>query len=256
MINKSAEMFGITADLEEYNKIAYERMHKDYETTYAVEIELDGKEVQMWPCKTAEDFNAACNAFVDQLNKFTFQDRIGISRGLIEKSARFQVDDIPDTICKYAGMFYPDMAKLASELKRRKEYLKTASYIDAFDTMLEALPNMEDKEDVMKVAELIYTAERNDGLYNKPEVSRLLPDIVDVCFNTSPEKAASILNTVEMAGEIYHMDELQKISADKYKEAFGVDIDPSNSDALRDILPTMPKSDVELLKELTGVCPL
>jgi hypothetical protein len=71
------------------------------------------------------------------------------------------------------------------------------------------------------------------------------------------EKIASDLSYVEVHGDKYRLDDLTKISKDKYEEAFGeCGIDPADPEKIAEILPTMPRSDVKLLEELTGLRPI
>jgi hypothetical protein len=76
-------------------------------------------------------------------------------------------------------------------------------------------------------------------------------------YSLSPEKAAEELSSyVDMAGQTYDLRDLQKVSAEIYKQAFGTDLNPGNLAELRDVLPTMPTSDVPLFLELSGVKPV
>ena len=88
------------------------------------------------------------------------------------------------------------------------------------------------------------------------KVASEIGDLVDRVYSLSLDKVAEILDCIEMAGDFYKLAELTAISPEIYKEAFGCDIDPSNRSVLRDVLPTMPASDVSLFRELSGVTPL
>jgi len=102
----------------------------------------------------------------------------------------------------------------------------------------------------------VYYTEKLEGLYANPKVAALLPDPVDKFFTISYEKAASTLNLVDIAGESYHIDDLKKISDDKYEQALGFKPDFTNEKSAREELETVPRSDFALLKELTGVQPV
>ncbi len=105
------------------------------------------------------------------------------------------------------------------------------------------------------MAEICYSIEREANLYKTAQSRKILGDPVDRLFTLSPVKVAELLDTVTMAGEKFAMEDLRKIPSDVYTQAFGFDIDPKTAEA-KDILPTMPRTDVELFKQLSGVKPI
>jgi hypothetical protein len=116
---------------------------------------------------------------------------------------------------------------------------------------------MTDLKEVMKVAEVLYNIENMEGLYDNVKVAQILGDPVDCIFTEQITKVASDLSYVEVHGDKYKLDDLTKISKDHYEEAFGdCGIDPSSPEKIADILPTMPRSDVKLLEEITGLRPI
>jgi hypothetical protein len=134
--------------------------------------------------------------------------------------------------------------------------LKTAEAIELYENLEEACHNIESFADFRKVAEILDHTERSEGCYNTNKVANELMDPVDRIFTMPVEKVASMLNLVEMGGSQFPMEDLQKVAAGVYKEAFGIDIDPSDARALGDVLPTMPRMDVAFFEELSGVKPL
>ena len=97
--------------------------------------------------------------------------------------------------------------------------------------------------------------EKKAGLYDKPYNKKILGDPVNRFFTLSLDKVASLLDTITMAGERYAVSDLEKVSGDIFEKAFGFEIDPKTADA-KDVLPTMPKSDVDLFKKLSGIKPI
>ncbi|NBQ70011.1 MAG: hypothetical protein EBU46_14770 [Nitrosomonadaceae bacterium] len=126
----------------------------------------------------------------------------------------------------------------------------------AYEPLLEKAARASSAEDYYEICGEAYEVEKQAGAWDYAVTRRTLGDIIDRTFTLSIDKVAALLNVVDMAGEPYSMNDLQKVSKDVYKEAFGADLDPSNGDQLRDILPTMPLSDVALFRELSGVNPL
>jgi hypothetical protein len=96
-----------------------------------------------------------------------------------------------------------------------------------------------------------------EGLYDNVKIAKLLGDPVDMLFTEPVTKIASALSYVEVHGDKYKLSDLTKISKDKYEEAFGDSgIDPADPEKIADILPTMPRSDMKLLEEITGLRPI
>lgn len=260
-IKEAAELFSISREIEAYNEAYEKRASADYEVQHVCLLEDNelGQQ-EFFPYRTPEEFRKSAEVFVANINQYPFEWRTQISRSFLSKAAEVGVDELPDLICKYAGIFYPaHTADIANEVARRANKLasKTASaQLKELATAVSGFDSFDSIDDVMKIAEIVYRVEQNDGAYERPKTAELLPDPVDKFFVHSPEKVAQILNVVDMGGEKFQLDTLKKVSSDKYKEAFGVDIDPSNEEQLRDILPTMPLSDVALFRELTGVQPV
>jgi hypothetical protein len=91
------------------------------------------------------------------------------------------------------------------------------------------------------------------GVYDKPLFYREFGDIIDRTMTLTLSKIAEYLDVVEMAGDTYKMSDLQKVSKDVYQQAFNAEIDPTKTAELKEVLPTMPASDVALFRELSGI---
>lgn len=255
-IKQAAELFSVSREVEAYNEVQEKKASRDLELKHVCEVQDDEhpEPIALFPYKTADEFSKSAQVFADNIRNYPFEWRTQIASSFLAKSAEAGVDELPDLVCKYAGLFFPvHTSVMSAELARRANKMSSKVAKDHLDQLASAVDGIESLEDVMKVARIVYHIEQNDGAYDRPKTAALLPDPVDVMFALPPTKVAEILNVVQMAGEHYSMDTLKKISADKYKEAFGIEIDPQNEAQLRDILPTMPLSDVSLFKELTGV---
>jgi hypothetical protein len=258
-IAEAAEIFGITEDILNYNKELNEKLASDYEEKYMVDFKFPfvAESIKMFPVKTASDLSESVEAFAKVIHHFPFDIRVKSAETFVKTAGELGVDDMPELIMKYAGMYYPDLENLDHELWRRSTKLASADHKEIYEKIRNDLGNMTSVSEVMKIAETCFNIENMEGLYDKTKVAQLLGDPVD-CFFTEPvTKVASALNYVEVHGDKYRMDDLTKISKEKYEEAFGdCGIDPTAPEKIADILPTMPRSDVKLFEEISGIRPI
>ena len=261
-IMKTAEDMGIKQDLVDFNSRFNEKQASDFPThittvedTNPMTGELES--IELFPVKTAAEFTKSAEIFEKNMSKYPFAWRQQIATDFTKKAAFFGIDELPDLVCKYAGLYLPAVGSdIAEEIKRRGTKLASEDAKKISEQLAAVASDYEDIEDVFKIAELIETLERNEGLYSNHKVAELLPDPVDLFFTYDFDKVAEIIDVINMAGGNYKTTELQKISAELYKGAFGIDIDPSNSEQLKEILPTLPRSDVMLFQEIAGVYPI
>jgi hypothetical protein len=257
-IKQAAEVFDISSDLEDYSRELNVKQASDYGTRYMVDFEIDGAApVQLYPVKTAADLVMSAESFANNISKFPFGIRVKSAENFVKAAAELDVDDMPAIIMKYAGMYYPDLTDLGQELWRRSTKLAHQHHKEIYNKIAADLPNMTSIEEVMKVAETCFNIENMEGLYDNVKVAQLLGDPVDMIFTEPVIKVASDLSYVEVHGDKYKLEDLTKISKDKYEEAFGDSgIDPADPEKIAEILPTMPRSDVKLLEEITGLRPI
>lgn len=257
-IKEAADIFGISEDLEDYNSSLNIKEASDYPEQYMVDFTFEGlPPIQLYPVKTAEDLTSAVNHFAANLKNFPFDVRVSGSENFVKAAQELAVDEVPDIIAKYAGMFYPNTADIQHELWRRSTKLANEEHKEIYNKIAADVENMTSVAEVMKIAETCYNIEVMEGLYEKTKVAQLLGDPVDWLFTECITKVASDLSFVEVHGDKYKLEDLTKISKDKYEEAFGdCGIDPADPEKIAEILPTMPRSDVKLLEELTGLRPI
>ena len=257
-IKEAADIFGIFEDLEDYNSSLNVKTAADYPEQFMVDFSVDNMApIQLYPVKTAEDLTAAAKHFADNIKNFPFDVRVKSAENFVKAAQELEVDEIPDILAKYAGMYYPDLANISHELWRRSTKLANEEHKEIYSKIAEDVVNMVSIDEIMKVAETCYHIETMEGLYEKVKVAQLLGDPVDCFFTEQITKIASDLSYVEVHGDKYKLDDLTKISKDKYEEAFGdCGIDPTDPEKIAEILPTMPRSDVKLLEEITGLRPI
>ena len=257
-IVKAAEVFDITEDLQDYNSHLNVKQASDYEARYMVDFDVDGMQpVQLYPVKTAADLSSAAENFTKNIQNFPFSVRVKSAETFVKSAQELGVDELPDLLMKYAGMYYPDLSNLKHELWRRSTKLAGEEHKEVYNKIAEDLHNMTGIDEVMKIAETCFNIENMEGLYDKVKVAQILGDPVDCIFTEQITKIASDLSYVEVHGDKYKLEDLTKISKDKYEEAFGDSgIDPTDPEKIAEILPTMPRSDVKLLEEITGLRPI
>lgn len=253
-IKQAADIFGVTEDINEYNR---QKQVKEAELkpTIVLDAMVGGETIHFYSVKTAGEFKAAANHFADNLKNYPFSVRREMSNRFVQKSASFGVDVLPDLICKYAGMFYPDFSQIPNHIWYRSTKIANEQLREEYQTtFIKQAGEIRTKEGAFQLAEAMYDVEQSLGVYQN-KAAAVLPDIVDKIFDLDVQKTAELLDFVQLADGINNVKELRKISADVYKEAFGIDIDPSDSQQLRDILPTMPLSDVSFFRERSGLQP-
>lgn len=250
---KSAAVLNILDDLVTYNKLANDRLNADF-ADKTIKVKIAGDEVDLFSIKTAEQLIDGANNFVRDIDKFPYAWRRPISEQFVKAAEELEVNELPDIIAKYAGLYYPDIVQVKEEIERRS--LKLAGEDKENYTKIAAdIDNAGSKEEFFKLAEYCYETEKRAGLYNVPYNKKVLGDPVNRFFTLSLDKVAELLDTVTMDGERYATSDLAKVSADIYEKAFGFEIDPKTAEA-KDVLPTMPKADVALFKQLSGVKPI
>jgi hypothetical protein len=257
-IKEAAEIFGISEDLQNYASFLNIKVAADYTENYMVDFSLEGMSpVQLYPVKTAQDLSESAESFTKNIHNFPFEIRVKSAENFVKAAEHLGVDELPDLLMKYAGMYYPDLSSLKNELWRRSTKLASEEHKNIYVKISEDLVNMTSIAEVMKVAELCHNIENMEGLYDNVKIAQLLGDPVDMIFTQQITKVASDLSFVEVHGDKYKLEDLTKISKDKYEEAFGdCGIDPADPEKIAEILPTMPRSDVKLLEEITGLRPI
>ena len=255
-IKEAADIFGITEDLEKYTQRQEKKASEDYPEAYLGEFVVAGSDVNLYPVKTAQDLNVNADHFVRNIANYPFEWRAKIAKEIVKAAHKLGTDEVPDLVLKYAGYFYPDFENIETELWRRSTKLQKAGHVEIYNKLKEDVKNISTVDEVMKLAETLSYVEDMEGLYDNVKVASILGDPVDKLFTKSIEKVAEALNFIEAHGDKYLVEDLQKVSADKYQEAFGFDIDPSDLEKLADVFPTMPRSDIKLFEEIAGVVPI
>ena len=254
-IAQAGKLFNIETDLTSYVKQAATKTIVP-EPEHLCAIKIGEAELDLFPSRTAEELTKSAINFANNIGNFPFHARKEISELFAKRAEQLNLEELPTIICKYAAMYFPDVENLVPKLAYRSTKIASEQGKKQYNELIDLASQINSLEDAYKVAEIAFHIEQNEGVYDNVKVASVIGDPVDALFTLSFDKVASILNVVEMAGEVYPVESLKKISSDVYKEAFGIDINPSDEGQLRDVLPTMPLSDVTLFKELSGVQPI
>jgi hypothetical protein len=254
MLKLASRIFGIEEEVAEYNKIASERLNaapKDRSIVFRIKTAKELSEIDLFAVKTAGDVTRQAKGFVDNINKYPFEWRRGIAEQFVKAAEVFGLDELPDLILKYAGQFYPDLNHVKQELARRMTKLSEEGKV-RYQQLIDDVGNTSSKEEFFKLAECCYYTEKSAGLYDKAFYNKIIGDPVDQIFTLHFSKVASDTDVIEMGGEKFAAADLAGVPSDVYHQAFGFELDPKSAEA-KDILPTMPKADVALFKQLSGI---
>ena len=252
-IDRAADLFMISETLSEYNKIAYDRLTDEYEEK-GIACKIASDEIELFSIKTAADVSRCANHFVNTIQKYPFEWRRNISEQFIKAAEQFDLDELPDLVLKYAGQYYPNIVEVKQELARRMTKL-SATNQQRYRDLIEDVDNIYSKDEFFKLAEICHYIEKNAGLYDKSHYRKILGDPVDKIFTLHLSKVAELLDTIEMGGEKFAADDLKAIPADVYHKAFGFETSAKEAE-FADIAPTLPRSDVSLFKQLSGIKPI
>lgn len=255
-IKQAGELFKISEDLEAYNSGLAIKTAADYTEQCVSSIQADGQIYDLFPYKTAADLIKHAETFAQDIKNYPFSWRAQIASDFVKSATDLGIEEMPDLIAKYAGFYFPDTRNFGTELTRRMNKISSATAKEQYKQCIQKAANIASCQDAMQVCAEAYMIEKSAGVYDNASLSSQLGDIVDKTFLLDIEKIAALLDIVHMDGEPYAMADLKKISKDVYKQAFGCDIDPNNDAELRDVLPTMPGSDVAMLRELSNISSL
>jgi hypothetical protein len=251
-LTKAASLFSITEYIASYNSNLMTKQAADYSEKIVASFDENGASYDLFPYKTAQDIAYHAQQFATNIKEYPFAWRSKIAQEFVKKAAEEGVTELPDIICKYGGMYFPDIREFQDTLARRMRKLSEA-YQEKYISCVEKAASISSRQEALDICSEAYKIEKAAGVYDKPLVYREMGDIIDRTMTLSVTKIAEAMDVVTMDNDCYRMSDLQKIDKDIYKQAFGCELDPKNASELREVLPTMPGSDVALFRELSGV---
>ena len=251
-IKVAADIFEITPHIETYAKEQKSKLSKTASAKDIGFVKVGSSILPTYSFTSAEDLVKVAETFVEDISMFSFADRLGIAGEIVKSAIEEGVDEVPDKVAKYAGYGFIDRGAVANELFRRKAKFKTDAEKQKVDKIAEAFKSS-DVGEQLKAAQALHELETEAGFYFNDKLANVLGDFVDHVFMTA-EKVASIIDDVIYLGkEAFEKSELTKVSADVYKQAFDLDIDPAKIAEYKDELATMPASDVSLFRTLAKI---
>lgn len=250
-LDKAVSLFGITKDVSNYGIEMITKKAAEEAVKQPVFTKIAQEQFELFTINAPSDVAIKAAEFVAGMERYPFAWRQSISEQFVKAAESYGIEELPDIILKYAGQFYPSSEDVKLELARRKTKL-SAENQDRYSQLISDVDNCDSKEQFFKLAEVCYFIEKNAGLYDKPQYRRILGDPVDKIFTLHFDKVAELLDVVKLGNEKFAMTELQKVSSNVYEQAFGFE-KPASADEIRDILPTMPLSDIHLFKKLSGL---
>lgn len=250
-IDAAADIFEIKQDISNYGIQMIQKKAAEESKEQTIIFKIAQDEFDLFTIKVASDVSIKAAEFVAGLDRYPFEWRKAISEQFVKAAEAYDIDELPDLILKYAGQYFPSSEDVKLELARRKTKL-SAENAQRYEDLISDVDNIETRDEFFKLAEVCYFIEKNAGLYDKPQYRKILGDPVDKFFTLHFEKVAELMDVVKVGNARYTINELQKVSSDIYEKAFGFE-KPASADELRDILPTMPLSDFNLFKQLSGI---
>lgn len=252
--NKAGELHKVSQDLSEYTKHLHSKQAKDYTVKHIYTIKVADVSEDLFPVKTTQDFTKQAEVLNNSFSNLPFSDRVSAAKAFVKQAGDYGVDELPDLLCKYAGLYFPERNVVSAEMYRRVNKISDDETVLKYASLIEKnLPACQSIDDFLKLSEEVNKLECESGVVFDSKVAIDLGDFVDNCFLLPIDKVAYLMNVVDIQGHKFNFEDLQKVSSDVYKEAFGIEIDPKNASDLRDVLPTMPLSDVPLFMELSGL---
>ena len=252
-LNKAAELFEISNDVNTYNTNLLVKTAADYQEKFVSYVQANESDYELFPYKTAADVGNHARLFAKDIKNYPFNWRTKIAADFVKVAVELGVEELPDLVCKYAGYYFPDTRNFATELTRRMNKISNEKAKEGYKELITKAASVESREAAFNLCKEGYELERTAGVYDNVSLSNSLGDIVDKTFTLDFQKIAGLLDVVNMDGEPYAMSDLKKVNKEIFKQAFGCDINTSDDAELRNTLEVMPRSDIALFRELSGV---
>ena len=226
------------------------------EEAYALSQELDGRKVRKYAAVDAQSTLEAADAFYENRWRYPYGWRKQAAANLLIKAASYEVE-LPEGVARYlhqaVGLGLPSEESIEGAVMAR---YRAAGHLAGFEKLASALhtiavnPELRVDREVVKVALQAMEDFDLQVTYRDPS-QRLLPEtILDVldddlvkCASTMVSDHAELTN-----GQTVKISELaQDVLAAVSPELAGM-----SHEELRDVLPTLPRPDADLLIRLSA----
>jgi hypothetical protein len=271
-IHQAAEYFGIrgsVAELEE--KIAASTTQDinnlpDSEFAIVWVSDVGGKE-RHWPLRNAEEVKFAAAHFKTFRDNFVFDDRHVIATKILEKSAQYSADvsgsegslELAAGLGACAAKVASDMIKDRVRLTRR-QHSQLAGELSKLADVIDQNPERARTVEMrLKLASAVDNFDRSTNLYRLYDAGGL-PRPEEVLFAITEKVARDFLehNVETTTGNVYALDDLEKLAVDDVREWLGDDFADAVSaggvymdrEKLAAIVPTLDRGMAAMLDRL------
>lgn len=271
-IHQAAEYFGIrgaVAELEE--KVAASATHDisslpDSEFAIVWVSDVGGKE-RHWPLRNAEEVKFAAAHFKTFRDNFVFDDRHVIATKILEKAAQYGADvsgaegslELAAGLGACAAKVASDMIKDRVRLTRR-QHAQLAGELSKLAAVIDQNPERaRTVETRLKLASAVDNFDRSTNLYRMYDAGGL-PRPEEVLFAITEKVARDFLesNVETTTGNVYALDDLEKLAVDDVREWLGDDFADAVSaggvymdrEKLAAIVPTLDRGMASMLDRL------
>jgi hypothetical protein len=271
-IHQAAEYFGIrgaVAELEE--KIAASVTQDinslpDSEFAIVWVSDVGGKE-RHWPLRNAEEVKFAAAHFKTFRDNFVFEDRHVIATKILEKAAQYSADvSGADGSLELAAGLGACAAKVASDMIKdrvrltSRQHTQLASELSKLAEAVDQNPERARTVDMrLKLASAVDNFDRSTQLYRLYDAGGL-PRPEEVLFAITEKVARDFMtqNVETTTGNVYALDDLEKLAVDDVREWLGDDFADAVSaggvymdrSKLAAIVPTLDRGMAAMLDRL------
>ena len=251
-IVKAAMFYGIQDDIldlaKKYKAVKAQLHEKKSSDNYGL------PESKTWPLHTPAHVTMAIDHFPDNHKNYTFNERRQIAGGIVKKAEEFGIPIHTEIIVKYAEADpYCLGEQAAVNIAARALSAPTLDAKILYNKLGHGLlKSAADQEMLEKLAGVLEALDDHFGIVGQP-------DIIDTLFNLTEKQAQEIIDTVNIGGTNFPLNDLSMIPLDAWADMLGEDFAQSiqsedktaDKKKIKDILPTLPKPDMNtLLQEL------
>lgn len=234
----------------------------------------DGKVERKYPLRNSKEVRAAAEYLSNHQDDIPFEDRMMMSRKILEKAARFgadlkNYDDFLEKQAGYGGCSHEDAINLIwTRVKVLNDSPKPSELQIELAKMAkicyEKPDQVRSQEMLTKLACIIDTVDRS----NNVKYSEILRRPEDVLFRYTRKQASQFMteHCKTLSGTVYKLADFNKIKLQDVRDMFGNEFaEAVTSDGIKvapekmaEVAPTLPRPDAELLDRLledVGILP-
>jgi hypothetical protein len=271
-IHQAAEYFGIRGAVTELEEKVAASAAQDINSLPDSEFaivwvgDIGGKE-RHWPLRNAEEVKFAAAHFKTFRDNFVFEDRHVIATKILEKAAQYGADvSVGEGSLELAAGLGACAAKVASDMIKdrvrltRRQHAQLAGELSKLAEVIDQNPERaRTVETRLKLASAVDNFDRSTNLYRLYDDGGL-PRPEEVLFAITEKVARDFLesNVETTTGNVYALDDLEKLAVDDVREWLGDDFADAVSaggvymdrSKLAAIVPTLDRGMAAMLDRL------